>query len=991
MSSIERKLPQVSRVKHSESHTEKSVSLTDSGGGKYSTEPKGNAKTKPSYLNIATYNIRTMRTQEHLEELEEELKTIKWDVLGLCETRSPGEKCTTLKSGHTLFQKNSEENSHLGGIALLINKKFPYEITKYCAISNRVMYIVCRLNKRYSLQMIHGYAPTANSEEEEAETFYEDLITARRQEKAQFVIITGDFNAKIGKKEQGDTQYIGHFGLGDRNERGEMLYRYINNENLFCLNTLFKKPKQRKWTWISPDKTTKNEIDYVLSNKNNICCDVSVLNKFYTGSDHRLVRAKFQIHMRTERNKLIKQERQPTTETLLQKQIEYQNELETRLTPIETLKQLQINELTNKIKEAINTSVKKVCSKHKTTKTCKLQPNTLKLLKERRERTDRTTNSFKTLNKEVKKEIRKDNRNYINKQIQDVIKQNCNMKVLKTKNSTGRTKIIKIKNEENVIVQDRKEICEAIEKFYTKLYSTHTQNQQRTERTILNVGSEELPEITKSEIRKALNQLKNNKCAGEDKITVEMMKIGGRKIEQILRILFNKIVEEGKIPKDWHNSEVILIFKKGDNTNIENYRPISILSHLYKLLTKIITNRITNKLDFYQPVEQAGFRKQYSTIDHLHTVRTLIEKCTEYNVPLHLAFVDFQKAFDSVETWAVIESLENARIDSRYTNIIKNIYENATIQIKLDDKTKTNTIKLKRGVRQGDTISPKLFTLVLEDCFKKLKWDTKGINIDGVHLSHLRFADDIILAAKDPQELNEMLQQLNEVSATIGLKMNYNKTKIMSQEQTNIKIQNHIIENVEHYVYLGHDIRLGKLNQDAEIKRRTQLSWAAFGKLAYVLKNKTIPINLKRKVYDTCILPVCTYGLETMSLTKKTIKKLGTNQRAMERNMLGITLRDKIRNTEIRRKTNIRDIVEEVAKMKWRWAGHVARYDDNRWTRRILEWRPRETVRSVGRPQKRWEDDIRVVAGKQWMRLARDRERWKQLGETYIQKWMDNS
>lgn len=983
MSSINTRLPQVSRVNNSESHTEQSVSLTDSGGGKYST------KINPSYFYIATYNIRTMRTQEHLDELEQELNNIKWDILGLCETRLPGEKCTTLKSGHTLFQKNSEENSHIGGVALLINKRFPCEITKYCAISNRVIYIIITLNRRYSLQIIHGYAPTGSSDNEEAETFYEDMIKARRQEKTQFVIITGDFNAKIGTKEDGDTHYIGHFGLGDRNERGEMLYSYLNNENLFCLNTFFEKPKQRKWTWISPDEKTKNEIDYILSNKNNICTDVTVLNKFYTGSDHRLVRAKIKINMRTERNKLIKQERYPTTETLTQKQIEYQNELETRLAPIETIEQMQIDELATRIKETINISVKKVCSQSKTSKTVKLQPSTVKLIRERRERTDRTTDSFKSLNREVKREIRKDSRNYTNKLIKDVIRENCRMKVLKAKNSRGRTKITKMKNEKNVIVQDRKEISKAIEEFYTKLYSPSIQ-QQRTERTILNIGSEEIPEITNSEIRMALSQLKNNKCAGEDRITAEMLKIGGRKIEQILKILFNKIVDEGKIPQDWYNSEVILIFKKGDNTNIENYRPISILSHLYKLLTKIITNRITNKLDFYQPVEQAGFRKHFSTTDHLHTIRTLIEKCTEYNVPLHVAFVDFQKAFDSVEIWAVLESLENARIDSRYTNIIKNIYENASIQIKLDEKTKTNPIKLQRGVRQGDTISPKLFTLVLEDIFKKLKWDTKGVNIDGVYLNHLRFADDIALIANNLQELNEMLQQLNDVSATVGLKMNYNKTKIMSHEQTNITIQNHSIENVEHYVYLGHDIRLGKSNQDAEIKRRTQLAWAAFGKLTYILKNNSIPINLKRKVYDTCILPVCTYGVETMSLTKKSAKKLETTQRAMERSMLGISLRDKIRNTEIRRKTKVRDIVKEVARMKWRWAGHIARCGDNRWTRRILEWRPRETTRSKGRPQKRWVDDIRAVAGKQWMRFAKDRERWKQLEETYIQEWMDN-
>lgn len=130
----------------------------------------------------------------------------------------------------------------------------------------------------------------------------------------------------------------------------------------------------------------------------------------------------------------------------------------------------------------------------------------------------------------------------------------------------------------------------------------------------------------------ALNKLLINKYAGQDKITPEVLKIGCRKI---LKILFN-ICEEGKISGDWYNFEVILILKKRDNTNIENYRPISLLAHLYKLLTKT-EKKTNNELDFYQPVEQAGFRKYFSTINHLHSIRTLIEKCTEYNITLEMA------------------------------------------------------------------------------------------------------------------------------------------------------------------------------------------------------------------------------------------------------------------------------------------------------------------------------------------------------------------
>uniref|UniRef100_A0AAR5NZF5 Reverse transcriptase domain-containing protein n=1 Tax=Dendroctonus ponderosae TaxID=77166 RepID=A0AAR5NZF5_DENPD len=138
-------------------------------------------------------------------------------------------------------------------------------------------------------------------------------------------------------------------------------------------------------------------------------------------------------------------------------------------------------------------------------------------------------------------------------------------------------------------------------------------------------------------------------------------------------------------------------------------RPISLLSVLYDLLTKIITNQ----LDFYQPLEQAGFRKEYSTI-------YLIQEGTEHNVPLHLTFVYYQKAFNSVED-------------------------------------KTERILIKSGFRQGGTISQKLLTLALQDVFKNLTWQKRGINIDGRFLTHLRFPDDIVLVSGDADELELVL------------------------------------------------------------------------------------------------------------------------------------------------------------------------------------------------------------------------------------------
>ena len=112
-----------------------------------------------------------------------------------------------------------------------------------------------------------------------------------------------------------------------------------------------------------------------------------------------------------------------------------------------------------------------------------------------------------------------------------------------------------------------------------------------------------------------------------------------------------------------------MLYKKGDPHDIGNYRPICLLSVIYKLFTRVILNRIEKVLDEGQPCEQAGFRKGFSTIGHIHTVSRLIEVSREYKMPLCLTFIDLKKAFDSVETEAVVEALDNQGFPTQYIKV----------------------------------------------------------------------------------------------------------------------------------------------------------------------------------------------------------------------------------------------------------------------------------------------------------------------------------
>ena len=128
--------------------------------------------------------------------------------------------------------------------------------------------------------------------------------------------------------------------------------------------------------------------------------------------------------------------------------------------------------------------------------------------------------------------------------------------------------------------------------------------------------------------------------------------------------------------------------------------------------------------------------------------------------------MDYEKAFDSVQTQAILTSLQEQGIEDVYIEILKDIYTDSSVTVHLHKESET--IRIKRGVRQGDTISPKLFTATLESIFRRLNWENKGVKIEGEFLSNVRFADDIFLCTETPQELQHMLQELFDESRRVG-------------------------------------------------------------------------------------------------------------------------------------------------------------------------------------------------------------------------------
>ena len=179
--------------------------------------------------------------------------------------------------------------------------------------------------------------------------------------------------------------------------------------------------------------------------------------------------------------------------------------------------------------------------------------------------------------------------------------------------------------------------------------------------------------------------------------------------------------------------------------------------------------------------------------------------------------MDYEKAFDSVHTQAILTSLQEQGIEHVYIEILKDIYTDSSVTVHMHKESEK--IRIKRGVRERDTISPllnSLFMATLEIIFRRLNWEKKGVKIDGEYLSNLRFADDIFLCTETTQERQQMLQELSDESRRMGLNMNIAKTNVMVVDNTPINVNNVLIENVQGYVYLGQHYSLKENNQDKE-------------------------------------------------------------------------------------------------------------------------------------------------------------------------------
>ncbi|HEX4920193.1 MAG TPA: reverse transcriptase family protein, partial [Candidatus Bathyarchaeia archaeon] len=274
--------------------------------------------------------------------------------------------------------------------------------------------------------------------------------------------------------------------------------------------------------------------------------------------------------------------------------------------------------------------------------------------------------------------------------------------------------------------------------------------------------------INQEEVRFALKKMGRNKAVGPDQIPIEAWRCMGDARISLLTSLFNKIWTSVRMPEEWRRSEVIPIYKnKGDVQSCNNYRGIKLLSHTMKLWERVIETRLRRVTKVAE--NQFGFMPGRSSMEAIHITRSLMEKYRERQKALHCAFLDLEKAYDSVPRELIWRTLQAKGVNGRYFSIIRDMYDRAMTDVRTPVGN-TELFSVERGLHQGSALSPYLFTLILDELSRDLQEELPWCLI---------FADDIALISGSKEELNRRLEKWKGAIEDNGLCVSREKTEYL--------------------------------------------------------------------------------------------------------------------------------------------------------------------------------------------------------------------
>ena len=508
------------------------------------------------------------------------------------------------------------------------------------------------------------------------------------------------------------------------------------------------------------------------------------------------------------------------------------------------------------------------------------------------------------------------------------------------------------------------------------------------------------------EVTMAIRRLASGKACGPDGIEAELLKLGGARVARTLTQLIRQVWRDEAVPTDGQQGIIVPLYKDGARTDPANYRGITLLSIVGKVLCSVVLGRLQTivdpspgaQLDGTKTLvpEQAGFRRSRGCIEHAFVLATVMGNAKIDGTPLFLAFLDIKKAYDRVWRSGLWVKLHEHGVRGKLWRVVRAIYSDVRSAVRTNqDRSQYFTVNV--GLRQGCVLSPVLFDVYVNDVVTELRNAGVGIQPANQVLVSLLYADDIALLASSEAELRRALQVVLDFCRRWRLELQPAKSKVMvlnGQFSQPIMIAGRPLERVNVFRYLGVELNVDGTWTDA-VNQRVEAAKASTRNMMQVLKNGSLSPSARMNIWNIKARSGMDYAAELMVPTKDQAIELDRAVWAAARTVMSVCQATPVAALEADLGLWSYTDRADVLKLRWRvrlaladhtspqrltWAESMARPEDKR-TPLIRYIQSLETELNLGDRLKALEDgdrngahtilaDIEAgIAARRWARI----------------------
>jgi len=446
----------------------------------------------------------------------------------------------------------------------------------------------------------------------------------------------------------------------------------------------------------------------------------------------------------------------------------------------------------------------------------------------------------------------------------------------------------------------------------------HAIDFEREVQESLRVSFDRLPESTRSaaltslestvtadEVAAAIKRMRRNAASGADSIPASFFKDGGPRVIECVTLLLNDVLSCGEWPCDWLLGWIVPIYKKGVKADTTNYRGITLLPALDKLCRSVLNHRLSTAIESSHLLSdyQVGFRARHGTMDHLITLNELITAHRECKQPLYLGFLDVAKAYDHTWRDGLWWRLRRIGVTDKLLRVWRSSYDHVRRAVLIDDQI-TDEFECGAGVAQGAIDSPTLYDVFVDELAATLLFRGFGVTLGaGERVPLLMYADDMVLLASTPEQLQRMLDVVSVFAERWQFSYNASKSAVVvaAHPTSTVKIDarsyvwrlaGQRLPVLDQYKYLG--LEIGAVDEgrwNGVIDRIVRATKGRGQRLLWAHGNRygLYPALQMRLWHATC-RPLLEYGcaLWGSQLSDKQCRRIDSLQTTYARSVLGL-------------------------------------------------------------------------------------------------------